>query len=81
MVKIRLARMGRIHKPIYKIVAADARSPRDGKYLDDLGQYDPNAKESVLIGLKTEAMAAWIEKGAVLTDTVRSLLKKNNIKL
>ena len=75
MIKIRLARGGRVHRPVYTIVAADARNPRDGKFLEKLGQYDPN-REEVLSGVKTESITAWISKGAVMSDTVRTLLKK-----
>lgn len=80
MIKIRMTRGGRTHKPVYTIVAADARSPRDGKFLERLGQYDPNSKE-VLKNVKTEEIKAWIGKGAQLSDTVKSLFKKHNIKL
>ncbi len=80
MVKIRLSRGGRLKKPVYTIVAADVRSPRDGKFLEKLGQYDPN-REEVLSGVKTEAIEAWLKNGAVLSDTVRTLLKRNNIQL
>ena len=78
MIKIRLARGGRIHKPVYTIVAADARSPRDGKFLEKLGQYNPNS-ENVLVDVKVDKIQTWLSKGAVLSDTVNSLLKKNNI--
>jgi small subunit ribosomal protein S16 len=80
MIKIRLARGGRIHKPIYTIVASDARMPRDGRFLEKLGQYNPNA-EQVLIDVEPEKIKAWVDKGAVLSDTVKSLLKKNKIEL
>jgi len=80
MVKIRLARGGRTHKPVYTIVAANSREPRDGKFLERLGQYNPHAKD-VLIDVKVEEIKAWIAKGAQLTDTVSSLFKKNGIKL
>ncbi len=80
MIKIRLARGGRVHRPVYTIVASDARSPRDGKFLEKLGQYDPNRAE-VLSAVKTEAITAWLSKGAVMSDTVRSLFKKNNVKV
>ena len=80
MIKIRLARGGRIHKPVYTIVAADARSPRDGKFLEKLGQYNPNS-ENVLVDVKVDKIQTWLSKGAVLSDTVNSLLKKNNIQL
>lgn len=80
MIKIRLARGGRSKKPLYSIVACDSRCPRDGRFLEKLGQYDPKATPE-LNGVKQEKIAAWVEKGAVVSDTVRSLLKKNNIKL
>lgn len=79
MIKIRLARGGRKRKPIYTIVAADARSPRDGRFMEKLGQYDPSSEE-VLKNVKTEAISQWVQKGARLTDTVRTLFKKHNIK-
>ncbi len=82
MVKIRMARGGRKRAPIYTIVAADARSPRDGRFLERLGQYNPKASDDkVLIDVKTEAISKWIKDGAQLTDTVRSLFKKHNINL
>jgi small subunit ribosomal protein S16 len=83
MIKIRLSRGGRIHKPIYTIVAADARSPRDGRFLEKLGQYNPSAKDDdkVLVDVKVDAMKAWLDKGAVLTDSVRTLLKRQKISL
>lgn len=80
MIKIRLARGGRKAKPVYTIVAADARSPRDGRFLERLGQYDPHA-EAPLKDVKTEAIAKWIKTGAQMTDTVNSLFKKYDIKL
>ena len=81
MIKIRLARGGRIHKPIYTIVAADARCPRDGRFLEKLGQYNPTNQETPLSNVKVEEMKAWIAKGAMLSDTVRTLLKKQKITL
>lgn len=82
MISIRLARGGRTHKPVYTIVAADARSPRDGKFLEKLGQYDPSLKDGEnLLAVKSEQISAWLSKGAVLSDTVRTLLKKNKIEL
>lgn len=82
MIKIRLARGGRIHKPIYTIVAADARCPRDGRFLEKLGQYNPSAKEDkVLVDVKVDQLKYWISKGAMLTDSVRTLLKKQKISL
>ena len=82
MVVIRLARGGRVHKPIYTIVAADKRSPRDGRFLERLGQYDPNAKDGkTLRDVKVEKISAWVNQGASLSSTVSSLLKKSQIKL
>lgn len=79
MIKIRLTRKGRIHKPVYSIVAIDSRSARDSRSIEVLGQYNPSSEEG-LKDLQVEKIASWINKGAVLSDTVRSLLKKNNIK-
>jgi small subunit ribosomal protein S16 len=80
MVKIRLSRGGRTHKPVYTIVAANSRNARDGRFLEKLGQYDPNS-ETVLKDVKVEEVKAWIAKGAQVSDTVSSLFKKNGIKL
>lgn len=80
MVKIRLSRGGRTHKPIYTIVAANSRNARDGKFLERLGQYDPSA-EQVLKDVKVENIKAWVEKGAQVSDTVKSLFRKNGVKL
>lgn len=80
MVKIRLARGGRTHKPVYTIVAANSRNARDGRYLEKLGQYDPNASE-VLKDVNVESIKTWIGKGAQLSDTINSLFKKNGISL
>lgn len=80
MVKIRMTRLGRKGLPIYSIVATDARSPRDGQFLEKLGQYNPKAPET-LNSINVDGIKTWITKGAQLSDTVRTLLKKNNIKL
>ena len=80
MIKIRLARGGRVHRPIYSIVATDSRSPRNGRFLEKLGQYDPNAKEA-LSGIKKDKLAHWLKQGAHLSDTVRSLLKKHKLQI
>jgi small subunit ribosomal protein S16 len=80
MVKIRLARGGRTHKPVYTIVAANSRNARDGRFLEKLGQYNPHV-ETVLTDVNVEAVKVWISKGAQMTDTVSSLFKKNGIKL
>lgn len=82
MVVIRLARGGRTHRPVYTIVATDSRNARDGRFLEKLGQYDPKAeKGNTLNSVRSDAITAWVSKGAVLSDTVKSLLKRNNIKL
>ena len=80
MVKIRLARGGRTHRPVYTIVATDSRSARDGQFLEKLGQYDPKASKTLAF-VNVEGIQAWIKKGAQVSDTVKSLLKNNNIKL
>ena len=80
MIKIRMARGGRVHKPVYTVVAAESKKARDGKFLEKLGQYDPNAK-NVLNSLKVDRIQYWVDKGAVLSDTVRTLLKKEKVTL
>lgn len=79
MLIIRLARGGRVKRPIYTIVAANSRSPRDGKFIERFGQYDPQAE--ALTDVNVASLAAYVKKGAAMSDTVRTLLKKNNIKL
>ena len=76
MVKIRLKRMGAKKSPFYRIVVADARTPRDGKVLAEIGIYDPTKNPSVL-RVDNDAAKDWISKGAQPTDTVRALLKKS----
>ena len=75
MVKIRLKRMGAKKAPFYRVVVADARTPRDGKVLAEIGIYDPTKQPSVL-RVDVEEANKWIAKGAQPTDTVRALLKK-----
>ena len=74
-VKIRLARHGAKKKPFYRIVVADSESPRDGKFLENVGTYDPLYDPAKII-LKTERIRYWMDQGALPTDTVNSLLKK-----
>ena len=81
MVKIRMTRGGRKGKPVYTIVAADSRSPRDGRFLEKLGQYDPMSKDAGLKQVKIESIAKWVKEGAILSDTVKTLLKKYKISL
>ena len=74
-VKIRLRRMGAKKAPFYRIVVADSRSPRDGRFIEELGTYDPSAEENK-IKVDMERAKYWIANGAQPTDTVRGLLKK-----
>jgi len=76
-----MQRGGRVHMPIYTIVATDSRNPRDGKFLEKLGQYNPSNTESELIDIKADRIAALIKTGAQMSDTVRTLLKKNKIQI
>jgi len=75
MVRIRLRRVGRKKTPLYRIVVADSRSPRDGRFIETIGQYDPRKTEG---GLKIETDRAnhWLDVGAQPSDTVRSLLRR-----
>ena len=75
MVKIRLRRMGAKKNPYYRIVVADSRSPRDGRFIEEIGTYDPLA-DPALIKVDMERVQYWIANGAQPTDTVRGLLKK-----
>ncbi len=75
MVKIRLARHGAKKRPFYRIVAADSRSPRDGRFLERLGSYDPT-RDPALIEIKQDRLAKWLENGAQPTGTVARLIKK-----
>ncbi len=77
-VKIRLRRMGAKKAPFYRIVVADSRYPRDGRFIEELGYYNP-LTEPVEVKIDAEKVAKWLENGAQPTDTVRALLKKNGI--
>ena len=77
-VRIRLARHGAKKKPFYRIVVADGESPRDGKFLEKLGTYDP-LKDPAEVTLNQDRIKFWIDKGAIPSDTVRSLFKKEGI--
>ena len=74
-VRIRLARMGAKKRPFYRLVAADSEAPRDGKFLEILGSYDP-MKDPGLITVQKEKVDSWIEKGATVTESARAILKK-----
>jgi len=78
VVKLRLRRAGKKKHPIYKIVAADTRSPRDGRFIETVGQYNPNVNP-ILLTLKEERVLYWLRKGAQPTDTVRSLLSRQGL--
>lgn len=74
-VHIRLARKGRKKQPFYRIVVADSQSPRDGKFLDVVGTYNP-MNDPAAVTIDTEKLAHWTSKGAIPSVTVRSLIKK-----
>lgn len=73
--KIRLRRMGAKKAPFYRIVVADSRSPRDGRFIDEIGTYDPT-REPAAININAEKAQKWLSTGAQPSDTVRSLLKQ-----
>ena len=75
-VRIRLTRKGRKKQPFYRIVVADSQAPRDGKFLDIVGTYDP-MQNPVAVTVDGEKLDAWVQKGATLTETVQSLPKKH----
>ncbi|MDO5444948.1 MAG: 30S ribosomal protein S16 [Eubacteriales bacterium] len=75
MVKIRLRRMGAKKAPYYRIVVADSRSPRDGRFIEEIGTYDPE-KETGKLTVDMDRVQYWISNGAQPSDTVRGLLKK-----
>lgn len=77
-VKIRLKRMGAKKKPFYRIVVADSRSPRDGRFIEELGYFDP-LKDPAEVKIDAEKTKEWIGNGAQPTETVRSLLKKEGV--
>ena len=78
MVKIRLRRMGAKKAPFYRVVVADARSPRDGRCIEEIGTYNPLTNPAT-ITVDVEKAQTWIKNGAQPTDTVRSLLKKAGV--
>ena len=78
MVKIRLRRMGAKKAPFYRIVVADSRYPRDGRFIEEIGIYNPVANPAEL-NVDVERAQAWIKTGAQPTDTVRALLKKVDV--
>lgn len=77
-VKIRLKRMGAKKSPFYRIVAADSRMPRDGRFIEQLGTYDPR-QEPAVVTIKEEETLKWLNNGAQPSDTVKNLLSKEGI--
>ncbi len=79
-VKLRLQRLGKKKQPFYRIVAADSRSPRDGKFIEVVGTYNPRTNPPEVL-IKEDKAIKWLKNGAQPTDTVRSLLRKEGILL
>jgi small subunit ribosomal protein S16 len=77
-VKIRLARHGAKKRPFYRIVVADSESPRDGRYLEKVGTYNP-LHDPAKVELKAERVTYWLQQGAIPTDTVNNILKKQGV--
>ena len=77
-VKIRLRRMGAKKAPFYRVVVADSRSPRDGRFIEEIGYYNP-LSEPVEVKIDADKAKTWIKNGAQPTETVKALLKKNGI--
>lgn len=77
-VKIRLRRMGAKKAPFYRIVVADSRYPRDGRFIEEIGYYDP-LKEPVEVKVDAEKAQKWLSNGAQPTDTVKRLFKQNGV--
>ena len=77
-VKLRLKRMGSKQRPFYRIVAADSRSPRDGRFIETIGTYEPIYKENN-VKVDEEKALKWLNNGAIPTDTVKNLLSKTGV--
>ena len=77
-VKIRLRRMGAKRAPFYRVVVADSRYPRDGRFIEEIGTYDPT-KDPAIVNIDGDKAKQWIANGAQPTDTVKALLKKNGV--
>jgi small subunit ribosomal protein S16 len=77
-VRVRLTRKGTKKRPFYRIVAADSEAPRDGRFLEVLGYYDP-LKDPAQVTVDEEKLKMWIQKGATLSETVGSLLRKRGV--
>jgi len=74
-IRIRLARRGRTKRPFYKIVVASSEAPRDGRFIESIGSYNP-LPEQAEVNIKTERLEYWLQQGAKPTDTVRNLIRK-----
>ncbi len=77
-VKLRLRRMGAKKRPFYRIVAADTRSPRDGRFIEEIGYYNP-VETPAVVKIDEEKALSWLHNGAIPTDTVRDLLSREGI--
>jgi small subunit ribosomal protein S16 len=77
-VKVRLRRTGRKNRPYYRLVVADSRQPRDGRFIDSLGHYDPR-KDPAEVEINEEKVMEWLGKGVQMSDTVRSILSREGI--
>lgn len=77
-VKIRLMRMGAKKRPFYRVVVADSRSPRDGRFIENIGTYD-STKQPAVVNIDAQKAMEWMQKGAQPTDTVRSLFSEVGI--
>ena len=77
-VKLRLKRMGKKQAPFYRVVVADSRFPRDGRFIEEIGNYDPT-KNPAEVKIDGEKAKKWIGNGAQPTDTVKAILKKNGV--
>ncbi len=77
-VKIRLRRLGAKKAPFYRVVVADSRFPRNGRFIEEIGYFDPT-KEPAIVNIDGEKAKQWIANGAQPTDTVKALLKKNGV--
>ena len=75
-VKMRLRRMGAKKAPTYRVIVADSRSPRDGRFIEEIGHFDPRSDE---LKIDADKAKTWLSNGAQPTDTVKALLKKSNI--
>ena len=80
-VKIRLKKFGSKKRPYYRIVVQDAREPRDGRAIEELGVYQPVEAEGKQVAFNAERVRAWLDRGAQPTDTVRRILNHNSFKL